>query len=347
MKAVVFKDVGQVAVEEVDRPVIQDPTDAIIQVRKASVCGSDLHIYHGRVPGVFEGATLGHEYAGTVVEVGPDVKDFKPGDDVVGSFLIVCGACKACTSGHFSHCNDQMSLGYGVFLGDLGGSQAEFVRVPIADVNLHLADGMDLEKALFAGDILSTAFYCAHLGGITGGETVVVIGCGPVGILAQEASRVLGAARVIAIDTVPERLEMAAKLGSEIVNALERNPAMAIDEMTGGEMADVVLETVGLPPALDSAISTVKRGGTISIIGVHTEPTYEFPLQEAFLRSLKFVFGGTANVQGVWDEALEAIRSGKIDPTVIVSHHMSLEESVEAYKIFDAKKAMKIIIDVS
>ena len=347
MKAVVYKDVGEVAVAEVDRPVIQEPTDAIIQVRKGSVCGSDLHIYHGRVPGVFEGATLGHEFAGTVAEVGPDVKGFKSGDDVVGSFLMVCGECKACKSGHYNFCDDQVVPGYGVFMGDLGGSQAEFVRVPKADVNLHQTNGMDLEKALFAGDILSTAFYCAHLGGIKGGETVVVIGCGPVGIFAQEASRVLGASRVIAIDTVPERLALAAKLGSETVNALERNPAMAIDEMTGGEMADVVLETVGLPAALNSAISTVKRGGTISIIGVHTEPSFDLPLQEVFLRSITLAFGGTANVQGVWDEALEAIRSGKIDPTVIISHHMSLDESVEAYKLFDAKKAMKIIIDVS
>jgi threonine dehydrogenase-like Zn-dependent dehydrogenase len=348
MRAVVFHGEHDVRVEDVPEPALAAPTDAIVKVRKAAICGSDLHFYNGRVPGVFEGTVVGHEYVGTVVAVGDEVGRFAVGDEVVGSFQIACGSCAGCKAGRFNHCDDLGVLGYGIFVGDLAGSQAEYVRIPHADVNLlAVPAGLSAEQALFAGDILTTGWYAAGIAPVSPGDDVVVVGAGPVGTFAAMAARAMGAGRVVAIDMVPSRLALAESLGAVPVNSAERSACVAVEDVLDGHGADVVIETVGLPPALVTAIDCVRAGGTVSVIGVHTEFEYPLPLGNLFTRNVTLRFGGSCNVQGWWEQALVAIASGQADPTVIVSHRMPLEDAAEGYRLFEAKQAMKVVLDVS
>ncbi len=348
MKAVVYRGEHDVRVEDVPEPTLVAPDDAIVKVRKAAICGSDLHFYNGRVPGVFEGAVVGHEYVGTVVATGDEVTRFSAGDDVVGSFQIACGACPACQAGRYNHCDDLGVLGYGIFVGDLAGSQAEYVRIPHADLNLHAVPaGLTPEQALFAGDILTTGWYAAGIAPVSPGDDVVVVGAGPVGTFAAMAARAMGAKRVVAIDMVASRLTLAESLGAIAVNSAERSPCVAVEDILGGHGADVVIETVGLPPALITGIECVRAGGTVSVIGVHTEFEYPMPLGNLFTRNVTLRFGGSCNVQGWWDQALAAIASGQADPTVIVSHRMALADAPEGYRLFEAKEAMKVLLDVA
>lgn len=347
MRAVVYRGEQNVRVEDVPEPSIADPRDAIVKVRKAAICGSDLHFYNGRVPGVFEGAVVGHEYVGTVTEVGADVARFQVGDEVVGSFQIACGTCPPCTLGRYNLCDDLGVLGYGIFVGDLAGAQAEYVRIPHADLNLmRVPDTITPEQALFAGDILTTGFYAAGIAPVSPGDDVVVVGAGPVGTFAAMAARALGAERIVAIDMVSSRLDLAEKLGAIPVNSAERSPTVAVEDILGGG-ADVVIETVGMPPALLTAIECTRSGGTVSVIGVHTEFEFPLPLGNLFTRNLTLRFGGSCNVQGWWDKALDAIVAGQVDPLAIVSHRMPLDEAAEGYRLFEAKEAMKVVLDVS
>lgn len=347
MKAVVYRGEQDVRVEDVPEPDLVADDDAIVRVRKAAICGSDLHFYNGRVPGVFEGTVVGHEYVGTVVRVGPAVTSFAEGDEVVGSFQIACGTCGPCVLGRYNLCDDLGVLGYGIFVGDLAGSQAEYVRIPHADLNLHaIPSGLDAEQALFAGDILTTGFYAAGIAPVAEGDDVVVVGAGPVGTFAAMAARAMGAKRVVAIDMVTSRLDLAERLGALTVNSAERSPSVAVEDTLGG-MADVVIETVGMPPALLTAIDCVRAGGVVSVIGVHTEFELGLPLANLFTRNVTLRFGGSCNVQGWWDRALDAVRDGVADPTAIVTHRMPLEEAAEGYRLFEAKEAMKVVLDVA
>jgi threonine dehydrogenase-like Zn-dependent dehydrogenase len=347
MRAVVYRGERDVRVEDVPEPSLVEPGDAVVQVRKAAICGSDLHFYNGRVPGVFEGTVVGHEYVGTVVSVGAEVTKFTVGDEVVGSFQIACGSCAGCRAGRFNHCDDLGVLGYGIFVGDLAGSQAEYVRIPHADVNLlRVPAGLSAEQALFAGDILTTGWYAAGIAPVSPGDDVVVVGAGPVGTFAAMAARSMGAGRVVAVDMVASRLALAESLGAIPVNSAERSPTVAVEDILGGQ-ADVVIETVGLPPALITAIECTRTGGTVSVIGVHTEFEHALPLGNLFARNITLRFGGSCNVQGWWERALAAIASGQADPTVIVSHRLPLEDAAEGYRLFEAKEAMKVVLDVS
>ena len=346
MRAVVYRGEQDVRVEDVPEPTLVAPGDAVVRVRKAAICGSDLHFYNGRVPGVFEGTVVGHEFVGEVIAVGDEVSRFHVGDEVIGSFQIACGTCGPCQAGRYNHCDDLGVLGYGIFVGDLAGAQAEQVRIPFADVNLHAVPaGLSSEQALFAGDILTTGWYAASLGDIKPGDSVLVVGAGPVGTFAQAAARALGAGQVIAVDMVQSRLDLAASLGSVTINSTERSPAVALDDLAPGG-ADVVIETVGLPPALITAIDCVRPGGTVSVIGVHTEFEWPLPLGNLFTRNITLRFGGSCNVQGYWDRALDAVRQGLVDPTVIISHRMPLEDAAEGYRLFESKQAMKVVLDV-
>ncbi|HVF06111.1 MAG TPA: alcohol dehydrogenase catalytic domain-containing protein [Frankiaceae bacterium] len=347
MRAVVYRGERDVRVEDVPAPALVEPDDVIVKVSKTAICGSDLHFYHGRLPGLFEGSTVGHEFVGTVVSTGADVARFREGDEVVGSFQIACGACAACRAGRFNHCDDLAVLGYGVFVGDLGGAQAEYVRIPHGDVNLMaIPAGLDPERALFTGDILTTAWYAAGIAPVTEGDDVVVVGAGPVGLFSVLAARALGAGRVIAVDMVPSRLALATELGAVGINGNERSPTVAVEE-TFGRMADVVIETVGMPPALLTATECVRPGGTVSVIGVHNEFEFPLPLGTLFRNSVTLRFGGPCNVQGWWERALDAVVSGSVDPTAIISHRMPLEEAAEGYRLFDAKEASKVVLEVS
>ena len=259
---------------------------------------------------------------------------------------MVDGSCAACRAGHFNHCAEMAVLGYGIFVGDLGGAQAELVRVPHADANLmRVPEGVTEESALFVGDILTTGWYAARGGGVAAGDTVLVVGAGPVGLFATMSAFAQGAERVIVTDLVAARLEAAAALGAETVNGAERSVSVAVDELCPGG-APIVIETVGLTPALLTAIETTRTGGTLSVIGVHTEFEAALPLGNMFARNLTLRFGGSCNVQGVWDETMAAVREGRLDPTRIISHRMPLDAAAEGYRMFEAKEALKVVLEV-
>jgi threonine dehydrogenase-like Zn-dependent dehydrogenase len=345
MRALTFADIGRVEMADVPRPAIEDPADVIVRVTNTAICGSDLHVLHGRIPGMAPGSILGHEFTGVVDEVGPAVRSVKPGDRVLASFTIPCGACWFCSRRLFSRCPDQRVFGYGMFLGDINGAQAEYVRVPSADLCLRVIDAsMSDEKVLFAGDIFTTGYDCAVEGRIQEGDVVVVQGCGPVGLMAVQAARSFKPSVIYAVDTVAQRLEMAQGFGAVPVDASAVHVPSHIQDHTEGRGADVLLECVGAIPALTGAIDVVRAGGRISIIGVYSEPEMELPLNLTFVKAIDLKFCGTANVVGRWDEAMELITSGAADPASIISHRLPLDEAVHGYEIFASREAMKVVL---
>jgi threonine dehydrogenase-like Zn-dependent dehydrogenase len=344
VKAVVYEDIKQVAVRDVPDPKIEDPRDAVVRITSAAICGSDLHFYTGKAP-LYAGDGIGHEGLGVVEEIGPDVKRFEPGDRVVISFDVVCGECWFCRRGQTSLCKEFRNFGAGPFGGDLGGVQAEAVRVPIADVNLlAVPDGMEDERALFLGDILTTAFYGAAIAGIQPDDTVAVVGVGPVGFFSVQSALVHGAQRVIAIDLEPERLALAEKVGAAPINPKERNPHTAVDELTEGRGADVVIEAVGSQRSYEDATSIVRSGGTVSVVGMYVSEQLEIPLGVYWTRMLKVVFAGICPVHAWWDRALQAVQDGSIDPLPIISHTLPLDEAPTGYELFASRQATKVVL---
>jgi threonine dehydrogenase-like Zn-dependent dehydrogenase len=345
MRAVLFEDVGKIRLGDYPEPTIQDPADAIVRVRTAAICGSDLHLLHGRVPGMRPGSVIGHEFVGEVVAVGPAVRRFSVGDRVVGSFLVVCGACWYCRRGEFNHCERMWVLGYGMFVGDLDGAQAEYVRMPNADWNLHLVDpALTDEQAVFAGDILTTGAYIADRAGIREGDVVAITGAGPVGLFTLMNALTYRPARVLVVDLAEDRLKLAEQIGAEPIDASKVNPVVEIQRRTEDRGADVVIECVGAPPALATALDAVRPGGTVAVIGVYTEMSYDLPLGEVWRRGVTIVMGGSCNVQGYWGRVLERVRTGEIDPTVIISHTLPLEEALRGYELFERREATKVIL---
>ncbi len=344
MRAVVFGDVGRVLVEDVPEPAIEEPGDAILRVAVAAICGSDLHLYHGKAP-VEPGATLGHEVVGVVEEVGSAVARFRPGDRVVASFAVACGACWFCRAGQTALCEDLRMLGLGVFGGGLAGAQAERVRIPVADVNLlSVPEDVDDDRAVFLGDVLSTAYYGAAVAGVRAAETVAVVGAGPVGFLAAQAAAALGALRVLVLDLDPARLALAAGAGAEPVDLRERNAEMAVADATAGRGADVVIEAVGTPAAYETALSVVRRGGTVSVVGMYTSESVELQLGVAWARALRLQFAGICPVHAWWDRALAELRAGRLDPLPLVSHRLPLAEAPLGYRLFDRREATKVLL---
>lgn len=344
MKAVTYQDVKNFQVIEVPDPVVQDPTDVVVRITRAAICGSDLHLYHGTIPGMLPGAIVGHEYTGVVDAIGSQVRGLAIGNRVVGTFHIACGLCPSCRRGNFHQCSNGGVLGYGLAFGNLNGTQAEYVRVPYGDVNLRkIPDGMDDEKALFCGDILTTAYGAVRNAGINPGETVAVIGAGPVGIMVVLSALTLGASRVLSIDLMAERAHMAAEYGAIPIVSSEVNPVRKVLELTGGEGADVVIEAVGGSRTLEMAFQLVRGGGRISAVGVTAEEELKFPLMSALTRDLTFRIG-VANIHRDIDATLSLVAAGRIDPTVVVSHRMSLDEASEGYRLFHDRIASKVIV---
>ena len=345
MRALVFKDFGSVELADVPSPTIEEPGDAVVRVTSTAICGSDLHVLNGRIPGMTPGSTLGHEFVGIVEETSPEVTRFKPGDRVVASFMIPCGACWFCQRRLFSRCPDQRVFGYGSFLGDVQGAQAERVRVPNADLALHAVDpALSDEQVLFVGDIFTTGYDCAVEAQIQKGDTVAVIGCGPVGLMAIQAARSFGPQTIFAVDTVSQRLEMAQTFGASPIDAREVHVASHIQDLTEGRGADSVLECVGVIPALMDSLDIVRAGGRISVIGVHSDPELELPLNMAFVRALDIKFCGTANIVGRWDDALGLIAAGSAHPEEIISHRMRLDDAVRGYELFESREALKVVL---
>lgn len=344
MRAVVFEDVGKVRIDDLPEPSIQEPTDAIVRVTTAAICGSDLHFYSGKAP-LVPGDPLGHEAVGVVEEAGPEVRGLAPGDRVVIAFNIVCGRCWFCARGQHSLCDDFRNLGAGTFGGDLGGSQAERLRVPGASHNLlKVPDGMEDERALFVGDILTTGFYGATIAGIRSGDTVAVVGAGPVGFFTAQAARLHDPARVLVLDMQADRLALLEEMGFTVVNVKDQNAQSAVFELTEGRGADVVIEAVGSVPAFETAMGVVRRGGTVCVVGMYVSESTEFQLGVAWTRMLRIVFGGICPVHAYWEDAMQAVADGKIDPLPIISHTLPLEEAPAGYELFERREATKVVL---
>jgi len=345
MRAVTFQDVGKLSLEDVPRPEITEPTDALLRVTTTAICGSDLHVLHGRIPGMMPGSILGHEFVGVIEAVGSGVTKVGEGDRVLASFTVPCGKCWYCGRGMWNRCPDNRVFGYGAFLGDLNGAQTEYVRVPNADLALHpLAADLSDEQALFAGDIFSTGYDAAVEARIGEGEVVAVQGCGPVGLFAIQAAQLFKPRTVFAIDTVDSRLEMAQSFGAEPVNAKAVHAPTFIQDASDGRGADALLECVGAPAAFDAAIDIVRPGGRMSVIGVYSEPEHALPMSLVFSKGIDIKFCGSANVLARWDDVLKLTRDGKVDPTAIISHRMNLSDALRGYELFESREALKVVL---
>jgi threonine dehydrogenase-like Zn-dependent dehydrogenase len=344
VRAVVFEGVGAVGVREVPDPRIEEPGDAVVRVTRTAICGSDLHFLHGKAP-LEPGETMGHEAAGVVETMGEDVTRFHVGDRVVVAFDIACGACWFCARGQTQLCDDFRNLGAGTFGGGLAGAQAERVRIPLADVNLlGIPDDVDDERALFVGDILTTGIYGASVAAIEPGDVVAVVGAGPVGFFCVQAARMMGAARVFALDREPDRLALAAQVGAEPVNVRERHPATALAEATQGRGADVVIEAVGSPSAFETAVDVVRRGGRVVVVGMYAGESVEVQLGVYWARALDLRFAGVCPVHAWWERAMAAVSDGRIDPVPVISHRLPLAEAATGYDLFDRREATKVIL---
>jgi 2-desacetyl-2-hydroxyethyl bacteriochlorophyllide A dehydrogenase len=342
MLAVTFQEPGRVAVEERPDPEPIAADDAIVRIDASGVCGSDLHIYHGRVQ-IEPGFTIGHEYVGTVVAAGDAVTGVSVGDRVLGTFHTACGTCFFCRKGIFQKCDEARVFGHGKTLGSLQGTQAELALVPRANLTLRrVPDGISDGAALFAGDVMGTGYHAVVAGGLKPGDTCAVIGLGPVGLCAVMAAKAAGAAHVLAVDTVNDRLETARSLGATAVHATEEDPRAAVKGITEGRGVDVAVEAVGHPAALESAIRLARKGGTVSIVGVYAE-RQEVHVGLLWIKSLNVV-SGHANVMGHLDNVLAMMGAGVLDPTPLVTHEMKLEDAAEAYALYDRHEALKILL---
>ncbi len=387
MKAACWMSRNQVSVEEVPDPQILNPRDAIVRITSTAICGSDLHLYDGFIPSMQKGDILGHEFMGEVVELGSDVKNLQVGDRVAVPFPISCGNCWQCQKGMFTLCENSNPnawmaekmwgyspcgiFGYSHMLGGYAGGQAEYARVPFADVGpLKIPEELTDEQVLFLTDILPTGYMAADNCGIQPGDIVAIWGCGPVGQFAVKSAFLLGAERVIAIDRFPNRLQMAREFGgAETLNYEEVDVLEALREMTGGRGPDACIDAVGMeahtpgpeywydrtkqamrletdrPFALRQAIHACRNGGTVSIIGVYGGFIDKFPIGSVMNRSLT-IRTGQAHVQRYMRPLLERIQKGEVDPSRIITHQMRLEDAPQAYDLFanHHEECVKIVL---
>lgn len=381
MKALVFHKPKKVEINEVPDPILEEDDDIILKVTSTAICGSDLHIYNGFFPQKND-QILGHEFMGIVEEVGKNVKNLKKGDRVIVPFPIACGHCFFCDHQLPTHCENSNTnygpeggiihqkgaglFGYTDLYGSYSGGQAEYVRVPFANFGPRKIDGLRDEEVLFLTDIFPTGWAAVDWAEIKGGETVAVFGCGPVGIMAQKAAWLRGAKRVIGIDILEYRLELAKKTAHvETINAAYEDPVFAIREMTEGRGADVCIDAVGLEAhrnfndkllnifkgetgsikVIDMCASAVRRGGVISIVGVYSL-RHKFPLGQLFDKGVTLKMG-QAPVQRYIDELIKLVEEKKITLDDIITHKLSLEEAPYAYEIFNNKKdnCLKVVLN--
>ena len=340
MKAVVLRAPGDVGVDDVAEPALLDDGDAIVAVRATAICGADLFPYHGLTPGFEAGTVLGHEFAGEVVAVGPAVSAVGVGDRVVNTSMISDGTCPSCRAGRVTQCDGRALFGYSGVYPRLDGGQAELVRVPHADRALRrLPDEVSDETAVFLADILPTGYGAVVRADVSAGDTVVVVGCGPVGLMAVLCA--VRTARVIAVDGVPERRSLAKRLGADAV--APESAAEAVADATGGLGADVVIEAAGVPAALDASLRLARGRGTVSVVGAHFEPDY--PLDNALMfereLTLRFTIGDPAQ-DGA--ELLGLLANGTLDPAPVISHRLPLADAAEAYRLFDGREATKVVL---
>jgi 2-desacetyl-2-hydroxyethyl bacteriochlorophyllide A dehydrogenase len=342
MRAVTFQAPGEVRVDEKPDPELTSATEAIVRVEATGVCGSDLHIFHGRVA-VEPGFTIGHEFVGEVIAAGDGVTEVAVGDRVLGCYCTACGRCFFCRRGDFHKCDEGKVFGHGATLGSLQGAQADQVLVPNANLTLRkVPDGMSDDAALFAGDVMGTGFHAVDSAGVAPGDVAVVLGLGPVGLCAVQAARAAGAARVLAVDTVADRLAMAESFGAQPVHLTEEDPRKAVKAATEGRGADVVVDAVGHPDAFDMACRMARKAGSVSATGVYAE-RMEVHMGVIWIKALD-IHTGHANVIGHVDRVLAMMAAGVLDPTPLVTHHMSLDEAPDAYAAYDRREALKIVM---
>jgi threonine dehydrogenase-like Zn-dependent dehydrogenase len=378
---------GTVEVQEVPDPKILNSRDAIIRITSTAICGSDLHLYQGFIPTMKKGDILGHEFMGEVVEVGPQVSNLQPGDRVVVPFPIACGNCSACQHGQYSVCENSNPnagiaeklmghspagiFGYSHMFGGYAGGQAEYARVPFADVGpLKIEDDLPDEKVLFLSDILPTGWMGAEMCDIKPGDIIAVWGAGPVGQFAVASAFLQGAERVIAIDRFPYRLKKAERAGAETLDYEEVDVLDALRDMTAGRGPDACIDAVGIeahhpvpaiyaydrakqaarietdrPFALREAIRACRNGGIVSVIGAYGGLVDKFPMGALMNRSLT-VRGAQCHVQRYLRPLLDRIRNGSIDPSFVISHRMRLDEAPRGYKMFRNKEdeCLKVVL---
>lgn len=337
MKALTFYDKQEIQYNSVEDPTIISADDVIVRVKLTAVCGSDLHIYHGRETGLDVGTIMGHEFVGEVVEKGPGVSKIQQGDIVIAPFTTNCGKCFYCQKNLPSRCSQGQLFGWVENGEGLHGGQAELVRVPLADATLlKKPEDVSLEEALLLGDILSTGYFCADMADIQTDGICCVVGCGPVGLLAILSAKELGAKSVYAIDSVDYRLDLARKFGAIPINYLQEDPLAIVKEATAGRGADAVLEIVGSEEAGRLAYKLIRPGGIISVVGVHTDKTISFSPVEAYDKNITFKIG-RCPARYYMEKLIPLVQSKKYDFSAIISHRLPLSQGVEGYKIFDKK----------
>jgi len=337
MQALTFGGVESIIYQSATDPEILDATDAIVQITLSGICGSDLHVYHGRETGLDKGTIMGHEFVGTVVETGKDVRKFKKGVRVLSPFTTSCGECFYCRIGLTCRCEKGNLFGWVQNNHGLHGAQAQFIRVPMADTTLiSLSNDLSEEKGLLVGDIFSTGYFCAENAGINDKGLYVVIGCGPVGLMTIIAAKHLGAGKLFAVDLSDERLKMAKQFGAEPLNPSSIDIRTIIMQATNGRGADAVMEVVGSTEALRLAIDLLRPGGTISSVGVHTAKNFAFSPGEAYDKNLIYKIGRCP----AHYYAEKLLREGVIQrypAENIITHHFTLDKGAYAYEIFDKK----------
>ncbi|KAB8195466.1 alcohol dehydrogenase catalytic domain-containing protein [Nonomuraea phyllanthi] len=379
MKATCYAGRNTVEVLDVPEPRILNAHDAVVRVTSTAICGSDLHLIDGYVPTVKKGDVIGHEFMGEVVEVGPEVANLSPGDRVVVPFPIACGRCFACAEGLYSICENSNPnagmaeklmghapagiFGYSHMLGGFAGGQAEYARVPFADVGpIKIEDDLPDEKVLFLSDILPTAYMGAEMCDIQPGQTIAVWGAGPVGQLAVACAYLLGAGEVICVDRHPYRLDYARRAGARTLNYEQVDVLDALRDLTGGRGPDACIDAVGMeahdpvpamygydrikqalrlesdrPYALREAIMACRNGGVVSVVGVYGGLVDKFPMGSLMNRSLT-LRTGQCHVQRYMRPLLERIRAGEIDPSFVVSHRFPLREAAHGFQLFKDKQ---------
>lgn len=377
MRAMVYRGPYDIRVKEKDLPEIEHPQDAIVRVTSASICGSDLHLYHGMMPDTRVGTTFGHEFVGVVDQVGPGVQGLAPGDRVMVPFNIYCGSCYFCARGLISNCHNVNPnatavggiYGYSHTCGGYDGGQAQYVRVPFADVGpSRVPDWLDEEDALLLTDALATGYFGAQLGEITEGDTVAVFGAGPIGLFAARSAWFFGAARVIVIDCVDYRLAKAETFAhAETMNFAETNDIVAaLKRSTEGLGVDVAIDAVGAeadgsflqhlsatklklqggsPVALNWAIDGVRKGGTVAVVGAYGPMYSAVRFGDAFNKGLTLRMNQTP-VKRQWPRLLEHIQAGHFSPRDIITHRVSLDQIADAYEMFSAKRddCIKVVV---
>jgi len=337
MQALTFGGVEKIIHQTVPEPKILNPTDAIVQITLAGICGSDLHVYHGRETGLDEGTVMGHEFVGTIVETGNAVKKFKKGSRVLSPFTTSCGECFYCLIGLTCRCEKGNLFGWIQSGHGLHGAQAQYIRVPMADTTLvSLSNDLSEEKGLLLGDIFSTGYFCAENAGVNNKGTYVVVGCGPVGLMTILAANDLGAENLFAVDYSNERLQMAKEFGATPLNLSSINVRLAILNATNGRGADAVMEVVGSSEALRLAIEILRPGGTISSVGVHTTKNFSFSPGEAYDKNLVYKIG-RCPAHYYAEKLLREQVIQRYPVEKIITHQFSLNDGARAYEIFDKK----------